>query len=145
MDRRLIDALIADARTPNNALAARVGIAPSTCSLRVRRLVSTGVITAFRADVAPEALGLHVHAMVAVRLQPSARARIGGIASRLAQLPGVLNVYFLASSTDFLVQVAAASPQALREFVTEHVSASREFATTETSLVFDHVRGANVR
>jgi hypothetical protein len=26
-------------------------------------------------------------------------------------------------------------------FVTEHLSASREFASTETSLVFDHMRG----
>jgi len=79
--------------------------------------------------------------MIAVRVQPNARAHIGDYTSRLARLPGVLNVYFLAGSVDFLVQVAAASADALREFVTEHLSASREFASTETSLAFDHVRG----
>ena len=46
-----------------------------------------------------------------------------------------------AGSVDFLVQVAAESPDALREFVPEYLSASRQFASTETSLVFDHVRG----
>jgi DNA-binding Lrp family transcriptional regulator len=141
VDKGLMAALAQDARLPNNALAERVGIAPSTCSLRLRRLREVGAIRGFHADLAPEALGLPIQAMIAVRVQPNARARIGDYTSRLATLPGVLNVYFLAGSVDFLVQVAAASPDALRVFVTEHLSASREFASTETSLVFDHVRG----
>lgn len=141
VDRGLMAALAQDARLPNNALAERVGIAPSTCTLRLRRLREVGAIRGFHADLAPEALGLPIQAMIAVRVQPNARSRIGEYTSRLATLPGVLNVYFLAGSVDFLVQVAAASPDALREFVTEHLSASREFASTETSLVFDHVRG----
>jgi DNA-binding Lrp family transcriptional regulator len=141
VDQRLMAALAQDARLPNNALAERVGIAPSTCSLRLRRLREVGAIRGFHADLAPEALGLPIQAMIAVRVQPNARARIGDYTSRLATLPGVLNVYFLAGSVDFLVQVAAASPDALRVFVTEHLSASREFASTETSLVFDHMRG----
>ena len=141
VDRRLMAELSGDARMANNALAERVGIAPSTCSLRLRRLREVGAIQGFHAEIAPEALGLPIQAMIAVRVQPNARAHIGDYTSKLARLPGVLNVYFLAGSVDFLVQVAAASPDALREFVTEHLSASREFASTETSLVFDHVRG----
>jgi len=141
VDKRLLAELAHDARMPNNALADRVGIAPSTCSLRLKRLREVGAIRGFHADIAPEALGLPIQAMIAVRVQPNARASIGDLTSRLARLPGVLNVYFLAGSVDFLVQVAAESPDALREFVTEHLSASRQFASTETSLVFDHVRG----
>ena len=141
IDKRLMAELAQDARLPNNALADRTGIAPSTCSLRLKRLREVGAIRGFHAELAPEALGLPIQAMIAVRVQPNARATIGDYASRLARLPGVLNVYFLAGSVDFLVQVAAESPDALREFVTEHLSASRQFASTETSLVFDHVRG----
>ncbi len=141
VDKRLLAELAQDARLPNNALADRVGIAPSTCSLRLKRLREVGAIRGFHAEIAPEALGLPIQAMIAVRVQPNARARIGDYTSRLARLPGVLHVDFLAGSVDFLVQVAAESPDALREFVTEHLSASRQFASTETSLVFDHVRG----
>ena len=141
VDKRMMSELTKDARLPNNLLAEALGIAPSTCSIRLKRLRTIGAIRGFHADVAPEALGLPIQAMVAVRVQPSARARIGDLTGRLATLPGVLNVYFLAGSVDFLIQVAASSPDALREFVTEHLSASREFASTETSLVFDHRRG----
>lgn len=142
IDGLLIAELRADARLPNNLLAERVGIAPSTCSQRLRRLREVGAILGYHADVAPEALGLPIQAMISVRLQPSARSNIGDFTRRLAELPGVLNVYFLAGTVDFVIQVAAASPDGLRQFVTDHLSASREFATTETSLVFEHLRGS---
>lgn len=44
VDRRILSLLHGDARMPNNALADTVGIAPSTCHGRVRRLVDLGVI-----------------------------------------------------------------------------------------------------
>ena len=44
VDRHIVRELARDARTPNNALAERVGIAPSTCLGRVRSLRERGVI-----------------------------------------------------------------------------------------------------
>ncbi|HUQ17468.1 MAG TPA: Lrp/AsnC family transcriptional regulator [Candidatus Saccharimonadales bacterium] len=139
IDRKILEALVSDARTPNNALAAQVGIAPSTCLMRVRRLQDTGVIRGFHADVAQEALGRPLQALISVRLQAQARARIGTFVERFVPLPGVLNVFFLAGATDFMLHVAASSPDDLRSFVVEHLSASRDVATTETSLIFEHV------
>jgi DNA-binding Lrp family transcriptional regulator len=139
-DRQILRELAADARLPNKELARRVGVAPSTCSLRLHRLQDIGAIKGFHAEVAPEALGRPIQAMIAVRVQPAVRARIGGLTSKLALLPGVVNVFFLAGAVDFLIQVTAQSPDDLRNFVTQHLSASREFASTETSLVFEHVR-----
>ncbi|MFT4009514.1 MAG: Lrp/AsnC family transcriptional regulator [Nocardioidaceae bacterium] len=143
IDRRILAELLEDARLPNNTLADRVGVAPSTCSLRVKRLRELGAIRGFHADLNPEAIGRPIQAMIAVRVQPAARAQLGDYTARLAGLPGVLNVFFLAGVNDFLIQVAAETPDALREFVIRHLSASREFASTETSLVFEHVRGTN--
>jgi DNA-binding Lrp family transcriptional regulator len=142
IDYLILRELESDARIPNNTLAARVGVAASTCSLRLRRLRDVGAIRGFHADLAPEIIGRPLQAMISLRVLPAARVRLGELATRLAALPGVLNVYFLAGTVDFLVQVAASSPDDLREFVTRHLSASREFASTETSLVFEHVRGS---
>ena len=139
-DRALLALLTADARTPNSTLAARVGIAPSTCLMRVRRLQETGVIRGFHAEISPEALGLPLQAIVVVRLQANARAKIGEFGGWLAGLPGVLNVFFLAGGDDFQVHVAAASPDALRDFVVQNLSASRDVAMTETHLIFEHIR-----
>ena len=68
--------LHADARMSNSALADAVGIAPSTCHGRVRRLQDLGVIRGFYADIDPAAIGLSLQAMISVSLQSNARGKI---------------------------------------------------------------------
>src|SRR5271154_3780487 len=77
-DRHIVRELARDARTPNNALAERVGIAPSTCLGRVRSLRERGVIRGYHADVDPAALGLALQALIAIRLESHARSGIRG-------------------------------------------------------------------
>jgi DNA-binding Lrp family transcriptional regulator len=140
VDRILLRELAADARIPNNALAAKAGIAPSTCLGRVRALRENGAIRGYHADVDPAALGRPIQAMIAVRLQSSARGHIPAFMARIAELPEVINVFFLAGADDFHVHVAAASTENLRDFVVVNLSGNPDVALTETNLIFEHIR-----
>lgn len=144
VDRRILAELVADARIPNNALAERVGIAPSTCLGRVRALRESGVIRGYHADVDPAALGRPLQAMIAVRLQSGARGHLSGFAQKMAALPEVRNVFFLGGADDFLVHIAARSSENLRDFVVVHLSSDPDVALTETNLIFEHVRAGAV-
>ena len=144
VDRRIVALLAADARMPNNALAQRVGIAASTCLGRVRSLVDRGVIRGYHADVDPAALGRPIQAMIAVRLQGHARAKISEFAEWVATLPEVLNVFFLAGAVDFSVHIATGTTESLRDFVVG-LSGQSEVALTETNLIFEHVRSGLTR
>ena len=139
IDRHIVRELARDARIANNALAERVGIAPSTCLGRVRSLRERGVIRGYHADVDPAALGMPLQAMIAVRLQSHARSRIRAFVADVAGLPEVLNVFFLVGKDDFLLHVAAASTATLRDFV-ETLSSNTDVSYTETSLIFEHIR-----
>ena len=141
-DRAIVGALAANARITNSALADEAGIAASTCHNRVRSLVDRGVLRGFHADVDPAALGYGLRAVIAIRLQPSARAGIGSFAQRIAELPGVQHLYFLGGADDFLVDVVAHDTEELRRFVVAHLSENPDVAATETNLVFEFVRGA---
>jgi len=140
-DRRIVLELARDARLPNNTLARLAGIAPSTCLGRVRALRERGVIRGYHADVDPAALGRPMQAMIAVRLQSDARGHIRAFVADVATRDEVLNVFFLAGKDDFLLHVAAASTEDLRNFV-EDLSSNADVAYTETSLIFEHVRAA---
>jgi DNA-binding Lrp family transcriptional regulator len=140
VDRRIVRALADDARLPNNALAAVAGIAPSTCLGRVRALRERGVIRGYHADVDPAALGRPLQAMVAVRLQSHARGHIPDFMAKIAELPEVINVFFLGGADDFLVHIAAANTEKLRDFVVVNLSGNPDVALTETNLIFEHVR-----
>ena len=139
IDRKIVATLSNAGRLPNNALAEAVGIAPSTALARVRSLVAKGVIRGFHADVDPAALGLGIQVMIAVRLRPEARANLGSFAHLVARLPGVMNVFFLGGADDFLVHIAAADTDALRDFVAEHLSRHPDVANTVTNVIFEHV------
>jgi DNA-binding Lrp family transcriptional regulator len=140
VDRRILRALAEDARIPNNTLAERAGIAASTCLGRVRALRERGVIRGYYADVDPAALGRPLQAMIAVRLQAHARGHMTEFVAKVAQLPEVLNVFFLGGADDFLVHIAAASTENLRDFVVVNLSGNPDVALTETNLIFEHVR-----
>lgn len=142
VDRVLVDELSRDARTPNNALAAAAGIAPSTCLGRVRALRESGVIRGFHADVDPALVGRALQAMIAVRMQTHARSRLQQFLRHLAGLPGVLNVFLLGGAHDFFVHVAVADSDALNEFVIGNLSGNPDVALTETNLIFQHAQSA---
>ena len=143
VDRRILAALHADARIPNSALADAVGIAPSTCHGRVRRLQELGVIRGFYADIDPAAIGLPLQAMVSVTLRSSARGKIRHFVQQIRRRPQVIDVYFLAGADDFIIHVAARDTDDLRSFVVDNLNADSDVAGTQTSLIFEHLRGAS--
>jgi DNA-binding Lrp family transcriptional regulator len=144
VDHLLVEALSEDARLPNNRLADRAGIAPSTCVARLRALRETGVIRGFHAEVDLAALGRPLQAMIAVRLAVHAREQIEAFTGAVRGLPGVLYVFHLTGATDYLVWVAATDAHDLREFVVDHLATHPAVAHAETSLIYEHKRGPGI-
>jgi len=141
LDRRIIDLLSTDGRMANAALAEAVGVAPSTCLTRLRSLRERGVIRGFHADLDLRLLGRPIQAMVSVRLAAHDREAVDRFRAIAPRLPGVLSVYHVTGSTDYLLHVAVSDPAALRDVVLDRVVALPEVAHAETSLIFEHVRG----
>ncbi|WP_133784117.1 Lrp/AsnC family transcriptional regulator [Kribbella sp. VKM Ac-2571] len=141
VDRTLVNLLTAEGRMPNNALAEAAGIAPSTCLTRVRSLRERGVIRGFHADVDLAALGQPLQALIAIRIGAHSRDEIDRFRTNVPRLPGVLSLFHVSGANDYLLHVSAATPDALREFVLDHLTADPAVSHAETSLIFEHVRG----
>ena len=116
-----------------------VGVAPSTCLARVRALVERNVITGFAATVSPAALGWGLEALISVSIRSGARQRITEFAAQVREVPGVVQLFFLGGSEDFIIHLAARDSDHVREFVLEQLSANPVVASTRTSMVFDHI------
>lgn len=142
IDARIVENLQRDARMPNNQLAERVGVAPSTCLTRVRSLLDRGVITGFEAHVDPAALGLGLQALISVNVRSGARHRMAEFSAELRRMPDVVQLFFLGGSEDFILHIAARDSAHVRDFVLDHLSAHPFVASTRTSMVFEHVNRA---
>lgn len=139
-DMTILQELSEDARIPNNLLASRAGLAPSTCLNRVRALREAGVIRGFHADINLSSLGLEVGAMISINVHAQARNNMLQFARTLRELPETLNVFVLGGEYDLLLHVACASTTELREFVSRHLGSNQAFVNTQTTLIFEHLQ-----
>ena len=140
IDIDLIRLLRKHARLSNKDLAEAVGVAPSTALERIRRLRETGVIQGFYAELNPEALGIALQAMVAVRLARHSREMVDAFHEHLLGLPEVLAFYHVAGADDFLVHVAVRDSPHLRGFLLSAFTQREEVAHIETHLIFEYRR-----
>ena len=69
--------------------------------------------------------------------------KIRNFIGQIRRKPQVMDVYFLAGADDFLLHVAARDTDDLRSFVVENLNADADVAGTQTSLIFEHLRGAS--
>ena len=107
----------------------------------MRALRERGVLRGFHAEVDLAALGRPLQAMIAVRLAVHAREQIDAFTTPSASCPACSCVFHLTGVTDYLVWVAAADAQDLREFVVDHLATHPAVAHAETSLIYEHRRG----
>ncbi|BDZ66390.1 Lrp/AsnC family transcriptional regulator [Agromyces mangrovi Wang et al. 2018] len=141
IDRELLRALSRNARASGSALAAEVGVAESTVSLRIRKLQAGGYIRGYHVDIDLEALGASLQALIAVRLVKHARSEIDEFRAAATHFPGVLGLFHMAGAEDYLLHVAARDASELREFVLSYLTGHPAVAHTETNLIFEYADG----
>lgn len=141
VDRRILAALVEDARITNKQLAELVGIAPSTALMRTRALSERGIITGFEAKVDLAAVGRSVQALISVRLRAHDRDQIDAFTARVPQLPGVLATFHTSGAVDYLLHIAVGSTEELRDWVLDNLATDPVVGHTETTLVFERIPG----
>jgi len=140
-DYEIISLLRNNARLSNKALAAAVGLAPSTCLLRVRRLLRDGVLKGFHADVDPASIGASLQAMIAIRLERHSRVEVEAFRTHALAQPEVVQLYHVAGVNDFMAHVWVRDTEHLREFAMTAFTSRDEVAHIETGLIFEHAVG----
>ncbi|GJM44591.1 MAG: AsnC family transcriptional regulator [Gemmatimonadota bacterium] len=140
IDRVILAELQKDARQSNKELAAKAGLAPSSCLERVRQLRAGGVLRGFHADVDPAALGIGIQAIIAVRILQHTRKMNDAFRAHVIALPEVIAAQHLAGENDYLLHVAVRDVQHLRNLTLDELTTREEVGHVETALIFDHHR-----
>jgi Lrp/AsnC family leucine-responsive transcriptional regulator len=128
INMRLLRELMADPRVTIAALARRIGMSAPAVAERVQRLQETGVITGFRLELDPAALGLPIAAYVRVRPGPGQIGKIGELAQRT---PQVIECHRITGEDCFLMKVHVAAIDQLEAVLDAFLA----FGQTTTSIV----------
>ena len=144
IDYEILALLQNNARISNKEIARKVGLAASTCLVRIRVLQNSGVISGFHAEINPVRLGVGIQAMIAVRLIRHFKPDVDAFRSHALDLPEVVQLYHVAGPIDFLVHVWARNSDHLRELAMTAFTSRKEVAHIETELIFEHIRSAEI-
>ncbi|MBW4701353.1 MULTISPECIES: Lrp/AsnC family transcriptional regulator [Micromonospora] len=139
VDRRVLDELTRDGRLSMRTLAERVHVSRTNAYARVERLLRDGVITGFRARVAPEPAGLGTSAYISLTIQQNTWREVS---AELARVRYIEHVALLSGEHDVLALVRAPDNATLRDVVLSRVQGIAGVLSTRTWLVFDEFDGA---
>jgi Lrp/AsnC family leucine-responsive transcriptional regulator len=133
-DRRILEELQQDGRLQNIELASKVGLSPSPCLRRVRRLEDTGVIERYAAILDPIKLGLNLEVFVRVSLITQDAENIEQFTKAIRSLPQVVECFVMAGECDALLRVVAANLDDYRHFQIKHLNRSTGIQNVKTDI-----------
>ncbi|MDJ0608838.1 MAG: Lrp/AsnC family transcriptional regulator [Kiloniellales bacterium] len=104
IDLKILAALQAEGRLSNVDLAGRVGLSPSPCLQRVKRLEAAGFITGYEAVLDLAKLGETVTVFTEITLTSHARADFLRFEAVIAEEPSVVECHLISGGYDYLVK-----------------------------------------
>ena len=135
VDRRILDALQADARISNQELAKKVGLSPAPCWRRLRRLEEEGFISGYATLLNGSAIGLPILAYALVTLDNHHADTVKQFDRLIQDRPEVLECHSVSGPNDYLLRIVAASMEAYEHFLSTRVLQLAAVRSVNTSFV----------
>ncbi len=132
-DLQILLALQEDGRMSNKEIAARVELAPSATSERLKKLKERGVIRKIEARLNTDVLE---HGLVAfIHVRTDELPGVGDAGIELARIPEAQEVFNVAGEDCYLVKVRTKNTESLSVVLRDKIGAIESVTSTRTTIV----------
>lgn len=107
IDRKILAALFQDGRITKLALSEKVGLSPTPCFERIKKMQRGGVIAGYTADIDLPQIAEVSFYCVGVTLNNSSNETVSKLESLFVDTPEVLEAQAVLGSVDYILRVAA--------------------------------------
>ena len=123
IDKHILRLMQVNGRISNLELADQVGLSPTPCSRRVKRLEESGLITGHVTLLDPQALGLNLTAIVGIAMDRHTPDRFESFEKAIAAMPEIIECSIVTGQTaDFLLKVVVRDMQHYEKFLLGHLT-----------------------
>lgn len=105
-DLAILRILLQDARRTLQEIGAEVGLSPTSCWSRIKRLQDEGVIKRYTVEVDPASLGYHDTVIVQLTLESHTEDTLYAFGQVLATIPEILEAYLVSGDYDYYIRIA---------------------------------------
>ena len=140
VDCRILNVLQENAQISNAELAKRIGISPSPCWRRVKRLEKSGVIKRRVTLLDPASVGLPVSVFVRVSLERQIESALETFEDAVLSRSEVMECYLMTGDSDYLLRVVVADLVAYEKFMIDHLTKINGVASINSSFALKQVK-----
>ncbi len=137
IDRKILFALINDARKPYLEIARECGVSGAAIHQRIRKLEDNGIITGSRLLIKPSALGLNVCAFVSIVVTESSKSE--EVLAALKKIPEVVECHFVTGKYTLLVKVYCRDNDHLMQVILHSLREVPYIQSTDTMISLGEV------
>jgi len=120
-DRRILRALARKARLTNAELAEEVGLSPSPCWTRVKRLEQSGVIEGYHAVLSQAELGLPDTVFLEVMMDRHDDDNLRRFEEAVSGIPEVLECWLVTGEYDYMLKAAVGGTAGYERLLRERI------------------------
>jgi Lrp/AsnC family transcriptional regulator for asnA, asnC and gidA len=135
LDRKLIHALIVDARSSFLELAKDFKVSNATIHARYKKLVRLGVIEGNHMRVNLKALGFNLTAFIGIQVVQAGQHE--DVVAAVRKMPQVVEVHYTTGRYSLMAKVISKDMDDLYQFLTRKIQKLPSIASTETFMVLN--------
>ncbi|KIC21406.1 Lrp/AsnC family transcriptional regulator [Leisingera sp. ANG-Vp] len=143
-DLEILRVLSTEGRITKAALADRIGLSPTPCWDRLRKLEQAGLIEGYGARINLRKLGPHVTVFVAAELADHTAASFQAFEAAMQRYDEVTACWALGGGFDYLLQIVTRDIDAYQRLIDEMLDARIGLSRYFTYVVTKPVKGAGV-
>jgi len=144
IDRKILELLQRDGRATIQEIAERVGLTPSPCLRRVRRLEQKKIIRGYAAIVDQKAAGLPISVFASVKLERQREDEIDRFSQAVSRWPEVMECYLMTGPRDYLLRIVVPDLAAYEHFLKTKLTRLEGVGSIESSFALAQVKYTNV-
>ena len=143
LDRRIVAELQTDARLTNVELAEKIGLSPSPCLRRVKRLEQEGLIEGYRALLNRDGVGLGMTVFIGIKIEGHASEGADDFVAAVCKMPEVVAFHLVSGETDYLLEVVVPDLAQYKRFLLDRLLAMPIVREVKSNFVIQaHKAGA---
>lgn len=143
-DLRILETLRRNARATLQEVSAEVGLSPSPCWNRIKRMETDGVIERYTVKVDQAALGYTDTVIVQLTLDSHTDRMIEEFGRALEEIPEVLEAYLVSGDYDYIVRIAVRDTRDYERLLRERLYKIPGIRQSKSSFVLRTLKQSDV-
>lgn len=132
LDKKILNELMRNARTPFVEVAKVCKVSGAAIHQRVRRMVSSGVITGSQYTINPKKMGYHTCAFIGMQVNLISSSTHNEVFAKIMQIPEIVECHHISGKYSLLAKIYTKDNEGLKDIIVEKIQVIPEIVATET-------------